>query len=287
MGAADNKRSMRLKIISLILFLSFYSPVRSDQGHVVPEEDGNISEDMEAIVDMLNTIEDGGYGRSKPLVDYDYSQDGGLEIVLDTEVSFTDREGEDYPLNYDDGTDKEDHLDEDLPTGEVHLDEDEPNGEEITEPEDGSKDMDLGIVDKDDESERFYDYDKSSEISETIVGNDDDLNEDFLVKEYQDDEYENLEEAKMIQVTMDDLYDQSMIFHIILLLGICLICVVVFFALVTLMVTVLTRRHYQHSNVVRSVKIKSDGIVKSYAKIPVEIKNMVPSNIAYKQLYDV
>ena len=62
---------------------------------------------------------------------------------------------------------------------------------------------------------------------------------------------------------------------------------VVFFALVTLMVTVLTRRHYQHSNVVRSVKIKSDGIVKSYAKIPVEIKNMVPSNIAYKQLYDV
>ena len=66
-----------------------------------------------------------------------------------------------------------------------------------------------------------------------------------------------------------------------------MICVVVFFALVTLMVTVLTRRHYQHSNVVRSVKIKSDGIVKSYAKIPVEIKNMVPSNIAYKQLYDV
>merc|ERR1712126_410784 len=213
--AADNKRSMRLKIISLFLFLSFYSPVRSDQGHVVPEEDGNISEDMEAIVDMLNTIEDGGYGRNKPLVDYDYSQDGGLEIVLDTEVSFTDREGEDYPLNYDDGTDKEDHLDEDVPTGEVHLDEDvptgevhldedeptgevhldedvptgevhldedEPNGEEIPEPEDGSKDMDLGIVDKDDENERFYDYDKSSEISETIVGNDDDLNEDFLVK---------------------------------------------------------------------------------------------------------
>ena len=53
------------------------------------------------------------------------------------------------------------------------------------------------------------------------------------------------------------------------------------------MVTILTRRQEADPNPVRTIKIKSDGIVKSYAKIPVEIKNMAPSNIAYKPLYDV
>ena len=33
--------------------------------------------------------------------------------------------------------------------------------------------------------------------------------------------------------------------------------------------------------------VKTGGILKSYAKIPVEVKNMLPSNVAYKQLYDV
>ena len=54
-----------------------------------------------------------------------------------------------------------------------------------------------------------------------------------------------------------------------------------------LVVTMLTRRQEAATDPVRTIKIKSDGIVKSYAKIPVEIKNMIPSNIAYKPLYDV
>ena len=35
------------------------------------------------------------------------------------------------------------------------------------------------------------------------------------------------------------------------------------------------------------LRIGGSGIVRSYAKIPVEIKNMLPSNVAYQQLYDV
>ena len=61
----------------------------------------------------------------------------------------------------------------------------------------------------------------------------------------------------------------------------------VFFALVGLVITILTRRQEAATDPVRTVRIKTDGIVKSYAKIPVEIKNMVPSNIAYKPLYEV
>jgi len=56
---------------------------------------------------------------------------------------------------------------------------------------------------------------------------------------------------------------------------------------VTLVVTVFTRRQDSASPAVRSVKIKTDGIIKTYAKIPVEIRNMAPSNIAYKELYSV
>ena len=39
--------------------------------------------------------------------------------------------------------------------------------------------------------------------------------------------------------------------------------------------------------VVFQLRIGSSAIVRSYAKIPVEIKNMMPSNVAYQQLYDV
>ena len=35
------------------------------------------------------------------------------------------------------------------------------------------------------------------------------------------------------------------------------------------------------------IKLQNSGIVRSYAKVPVEIKNMFPSNVAYKQLYEV
>ena len=244
---------------------------------------------------MLSTIEDGGYDKETSWVDYDYSPEAGIDNVLDADLSFLRRNTDrDYPLDYEE-------------TEQKVLN----HHEDIFASQDVDKDFEVDVlideIEKKDVTDRVYDYDESSEISETIVGNDGflDIKEEVLLGEYQDVDYLE-EEAKMMKVTMDDLYDQSMIFHIILLLGlfsftrnqylffsvsgICLICVVVFFGLVTLAVTVLTRRQdpsSSSSSTVRTVKVKADGIVKSYAKIPVEIKNMVPSNIAYKQLYEV
>merc|ERR1719242_1261642 len=211
----------------------------------------------------------------------DFEVDGaGIDNVLDADLSFLRRNTDrDYPLDYEE-------------TEQKVLN----HHENIFASQDVDKDFEVDVlideIEKKDVTDRVYDYDESSEISETIVGNDGflDIKEEILLGEYQDVDYLE-EEAKMMKVTMDDLYDESMIFHIILLLGICLICVVVFFGLVTLAVTVLTRRQdpssSSSSSTVRTVKVKADGIVKSYAKIPVEIKNMVPSNIAYKQLYEV
>merc|ERR1711990_990242 len=110
------------------------------------------------------------------------------------------------------------------------------------------------------------DYDKSTEISENVIVGEVLLNmeNDDIVRDYHYvDNYERIEEA--LQVTMDNVYDQAMIFHIILLLGTCLICLVVFFALVALVITILTRRQEVAADPVRTVRIKTDGIVKSYA----------------------
>jgi len=107
---------------------------------------------------------------------------------------------------------------------------------------------------------------------------------------------ENLsEKAECLKMKIEEIYDQQQIFHIILLLGISLICVVVLFAVISLVVSIIVRSYGNvspSSNInstqgVKQIKLKSNGIIRSYTKIPVEIKNMMPSNVAYKQLYDV
>ena len=243
-------------------------------------------------LEMLNALEDGGYDKDTFLVDYDYSLEGRIDPVLVADLSLGS-EDRDYPLEYHEQEDDDNQVIRDDDPGH----DGEPDVTGLNDKDDVTASIDMKDV-----TDRVYDYDESSEILETIVGADGSLN--MKEEDYHYVDSASLEEeSKMIQISLDDLHDQSMIFHIILLLGkvtfpiydkirnlfsgIVLICVVVFFALVTLMVTVLTRRQDAASPAVRSVKIKTDGIIKTYAKIPVEIKNMAPSNIAYKQLYEV
>ena len=226
---------------------------------------------------------------------YDYSQGqaGKIDTVLQLDLSLSEADVDYPPVDYDEARGGEEEFDWSLVS--ASLEEVEDTGPV------------LSPVERDQGTEVDYDYDKSTEISQNIiVGLGEDLlnmEEDEIVRDYQyEDNYDRIDEA--LQVTMDNVYDQAMIFHIILLLGkleqnviqysllscslgICLICLVVFFALVALVITILTRRQEVAADPVRTVRIKTDGIVKSYAKIPVEIKNMVPSNIAYKPLYEV
>merc|ERR1719510_316576 len=278
---------MSFKIISLFLILALLSPIRSLSSEESSEESSKdssedsseeSSEEPKSSLDMFNKIEDGGYGEEIFVV-YDYSQGQGGKIaaVLQVDLSLIDADADYPPLDYEENRTAEEEFDWSLLSS---------SSEEV---EDNSGDAVLTAIGTVEVTEVDYDYDKSTEISQNvIVGREDLLNmeKDDIVGEYEYvDNFERIEEA--MQVTMDNVYDQAMVFHIILLLGICLICLVVFFALVGLVVTILTRRQEVDPNPVRTIKIKSDGIVKSYAKIPVEIKNMVPSNIAYKPLYDV
>merc|ERR1719429_691491 len=144
----------------------------------------------------------------------------------------------------------------------------------------------------------YYDYQvfHDTDLFRDIL--DDDSDETLLEYDTQYDEDDFVEEAKTLQMKIEEIYTRNQIFNIILLIGVSLICVVTFFALVTLIVAVITRKCWtsnnnnsednnNNSNGVRQIKLRSTGIIKSYSKVPVEIKNMLPSNIAYKQLYEV
>jgi len=280
MGQSRPTAAMSLKTISLCLLLALLPPSKCDSVQEPVEEGsdpGPVEEGSDpGYLEMLNALEDGGYDKDTFLVDYDYSLEGRIDPVLVADLSL-DSGDRDYPLEYHQQEDDDNQVIRDDDPGH----DDEPDVTGLNDKDDVTASIDMKDV-----TDRVYDYDESSEILETIVGADGSLN--MKEEDYHYVDSASLEEeSKMIQISLDDLHDQSMIFHIILLLGIVLICVVVFFALVTLMVTVLTRRQDAASPAVRSVKIKTDGIIKTYAKIPVEIKNMAPSNIAYKQLYEV
>merc|ERR1719315_524803 len=85
-------------------------------------------------------------------------------------------------------------------------------------------------------------------------------------------------------VKFENIYQEQRIFNIILLSGISLICLIVMFGLISLAISMFSRLHPNNpTRPDRNVKlVKTEGIVKSYAKLPVEMKNILPSNVAYK-----
>jgi len=120
---------------------------------------------------------------------------------------------------------------------------------------------------------------------------DDDAND---MSEVEDD-HDALVSTKYLKKKIEEIYEQQQIFHIILLMGVTLITVVIFFAIVSLVASIISKRfnssinrqnHDFNNNIPTKINLKSNGIIKSYTKLPVEIKNMLPNNVAYQQLYD-
>ena len=59
-----------------------------------------------------------------------------------------------------------------------------------------------------------------------------------------------------------------------------MVCLILVFGLLSLAALLLTR-HTQQERVV-----SNNRIITSYAKLPVQMKNVLSSNVAYKELYD-
>merc|ERR1719225_1453881 len=117
---------MSFKIISLFLILALISPIRSQSSEESGETDGS---EPESYLDLLNTIEDGGY---KAFVVYDYSQgqSGKIDTVLQLDLSIMDV-GEDYPqLDYDEDRDVVEEFDWNLASSSLEEEEEEEEVED-------------------------------------------------------------------------------------------------------------------------------------------------------------
>jgi len=81
------------------------------------------------------------------------------------------------------------------------------------------------------------------------------------------------------------------IFEIVIMSGIAVTCLMLIFGLAALISSYLAPQNTPTVTIAALPKptqmtSSSGGIIRQYTRVPVEIKNMLPSNVAYKQLYE-
>eukprot|EP00092_Neocalanus_flemingeri_P032435 GFUD01035276.1.p1 GENE.GFUD01035276.1~~GFUD01035276.1.p1 ORF type:complete len:286 (+),score=89.36 GFUD01035276.1:27-884(+) len=242
--------------------------ILEEMDYVLPD---NIT--REGISDLLDLITNSTASDGKSntgVLDYDYKSLGGegiVEDIKDIEIS--------KDLVYHDT----DYQDNDVEQNE---------GESLKKDLEGLKE---NIV-TDDEIDIVwipvvveYDYEIVNTMDLVEIFEDDDTQLDYR----EDENYQKfVKHALDTSVQFESIYQEQRIFNIILLSGVSLICLIVMFGLISLTISIFARSHSPNPGQTDGkVKlVKTGGIVKSYAKIPVEVKNMLPSNVAYKQLYD-
>merc|ERR1712192_197909 len=142
----------------------------------------------------------------------------------------------------------------------------------------GSDSM-IVVLDADTPSEEELDYvvkEARSEMEEKLF-----LEVDAIASEVE------LDEA----VKYDHFNDDRKIFEIVIMSGIAMTCLMFIFGLAALISSYLAPQTPPTVTIAALPKppqmtSSSGGIIRQYTRVPVEIKNMLPSNVAYKQLYE-
>jgi len=80
-------------------------------------------------------------------------------------------------------------------------------------------------------------------------------------------------------------FEEEKIFNLIMVAGGAVVCLILVFGLLSLAALLLTR-HTQPTNSGQERVVRNNRIITSYAKLPVQMKNVLSSNVAYKELYD-
>merc|ERR1711909_11130 len=232
--------------------------------------DDNTIDDLSEISDLLDLI--AGDNTEEHLVDYDYKIFGG-EAFIGDDIANTDADNLLYP-----DIDYQDKL--------FDVEATESNSEETDDAQKNNSDEDESEIVWVPAAVVQYDY-EIIDLQEAL-----DIFDDADTQlDYQEDQNYKMFVQKALDssVKFENIYEEQRIFNIILLSGISLICLIVMFGLISLAISMFSRLHPNNpTRPDRNVKlVKTEGIVKSYAKLPVEMKNILPSNVAYKQLYDV
>jgi len=239
-----------------------------EMGYVVPDE--NTMDDLSGISDLHDLIT--GDNTEDHPVDYEYLDIFGRDAIIGDDIANIGVENLLYP-----NIDYQDQLFDVEATGS--------NKEETDIHEN---------ISNEDESEIVwipaavvqYDY-EIVDVKEAL-----DIFDDADTQlDYQEDQNYKMFVQKALDssVKFENIYEEQRIFNIILLSGISLICFIVMFGLISLAISMFTRLHPNNpTRPDRNVKlVNTEGIIKSYTKLPVEMKNILPSNVAYKQLYNV
>merc|ERR1712181_6035 len=92
-------------------------------------------------------------------------------------------------------------------------------------------------------------------------------------------------------VKYDHFNDDRKIFEIVIMSGIAMTCLMFIFGLAALISSYLAPQTPPTVTIAALPKppqmtSSSGGIIRQYTRVPVDIKNLLPSNVAYKQLYE-
>jgi len=205
--------------------------------------------------------------------DLDYNEDSSEEVVAESEEQ--KEEGED-----------------------AESEEQNEEGEEDDEEGEGGTVEDLAA-----EEDELVEYDYTLlETSGMIVVLDADAPSaelDYVVEDARSEMEEKLLEVDAIanQVELDEAvkFDHfngdRKIFEIVIMSGIAVTCLMFIFGLAALISSYLAPQRPPTVTIASLPKppqmtSSSGGIIRQYTRVPVEIKNMLPSNVAYKQLYE-
>jgi len=228
------------------------------------EMDYDISDNtkVQGVSDLLDLITSSN--GIEPIVDYDYViKDGDAEIV----EKETENELEYPDIIYQDTISVEENIESEKETSV---------GDNL--------DKDTEVVWVPVAIEYDYEVAETGDLMELFD------DEETELEYHQDETYQLfVQKAMDTSVKFQTLYQEQRIFNIILLSGVSLICLIVMFGMISLAVSIFNKSGSPNPTINDgNVKlVKTNGIVKSYAKIPVEVRNMLPSNVAYKELYEV
>jgi len=199
--------------------------------------------------------------------DLDYTEDSSEEVDAESEEQKEEEEEEE----------EDDEGGQGGPLEDLAAEEEELVEYDYTLLE--TSDSMIVVLDADAPSSEELDYvveDARSEMEEKLL-----LEVDAIASQVE------LDEA----VKYDHFNDDRKIFEIVIMSGIAMTCLMFIFGLAALISSYLAPQTPPTVTIAALPKppqmtSSSGGIIRQYTRVPVEIKNMLPSNVAYKQLYE-
>merc|ERR1712181_136422 len=292
------KCGLRMRITALLLLVSAVSslPLSEEPSKAVADVSDQVGELEQKIEELLDNS-DMTPEELADLLNEDIASEEVEYIVEAVDeglvVSLQEKQALFYPdLDY-----TEDSSEEVDAESEEQKEEGDDDEEEDEEGEGGP--LELQVEDHAAEEDELVEYDYTLlETSDSmIVVLDADVPSSEELDYVVEDARSETEEKLFLEVELDEAVkydhfnDDRKIFEIVIMSGIAMTCLMFIFGLAALISSYLAPQTPPTVTIAAIPKppqmtSSSGGIIRQYTRVPVEIKNMLPSNVAYKQLYE-